>query len=104
MVFAPVSGHNTVEMSERTIQPNDRFFVAAKEGGPFLVIAAEEVRGFQTYQAAEQFAGNLHEQHTGPVTLARVIFKRDGTPYRMKAFPTVYADSSFERARREFGL
>jgi hypothetical protein len=91
-------------MSERTIEPNDRFFLAAMHGGPYLVIAGEEVHGFRTYSTAESFAKNLAHSNPASVIIARVIFKSDGTPYRMKCFPTPFADSSFERARREFGL
>jgi hypothetical protein len=91
-------------MSERIIEPNDRFFLAAIHGGPYLVIADGDVHGFRTYSAAESFAKNLTRANPAKVIIARVIFRSDGTPYRMKCFPTPFADSSFERARREFGL
>ena len=92
-------------MSERLIEPNDRFFLAAIQGGPYLVIADEDVHGFRTYSTAESFAKNLALCNTTSIIIARVIFKSDGaTPYRMKCFPTPFADNSFERARREFGL
>lgn len=91
-------------MPQRAIEPNGQFFAAAIEGGPYLVIAAENVCGFRTYGDAEAFASNQESMSSGPVTLARVCFRDDGTPYRMKPFPTIRADCSFERARREFGL
>jgi hypothetical protein len=91
-------------MSEHAINPNDRLFLAAKTGGPYLVIAGDEVHGFQSYGAAEEFARSLPCKNMAGITIGRAVFKRDGTPYRMKTFPTPFADSSFERARREFGL
>jgi len=90
--------------SERAIKPDDAFFRAAIEGGPYLVIAGSEVRGFPTYSAAEAFAKSLASVHTANVAVARVIFGADGRPRRLKTFATPIADSSFERARREFGL
>ena len=91
-------------MSEQPIQLRDRFYFAALEGGPYLVISPQHVRGFSTYGAAEDFAAQLQSENQGPVSLARAIFRKDGTPCRMKTFPTPSADSAFERARREFGL
>jgi hypothetical protein len=91
-------------MSERAIEPNDPFFVAAIHGGPYLVIVAENVCGFRTYSDAEAFARSQESMNPASVTIARVLFRTDGRPYRLKAFPTTYADNSFERARREFGL
>jgi hypothetical protein len=90
-------------MSERAIEPNDRFFRAATRGGRYLVIATENVCGFKTYNGAEAFARSQLSMGSEPVTIALVRFRADGTPYRMKVFPTTQADS-FERARREFGL
>jgi hypothetical protein len=91
-------------MPESTIEPNERFFLAASHGGPYLVIEANNVSAFQSYTEAEVFARSQESMSAGPVTLARVLFRDGGTPYRIKAFPTTHADCSFERARREFGL
>jgi hypothetical protein len=91
-------------MSDRAIELNDRFFFAAIHGGPYLVIAGDNVCGFRSYGEAEAFARREESLNSASVTLARVYFRADGTPHRLKAFPTTRADSSFERARREFGL
>jgi hypothetical protein len=91
-------------MPESTIEPNERFFLAASHGGPYLVIVAENAFAFRSYPDAEAFASSRESMSAGPVTLARVLFRDNGTPYRIKGFPTTHADCSFERARREFGL
>ncbi len=91
-------------MSERAIERNDPYFFAATHGGPYLVIAQESVWGFQSYSEAEAFAKSQEPTNSKSVTIARVLFRADGTPHRMKLFPTIQADCSFERARREFGL
>jgi hypothetical protein len=92
-------------MSEpRAIEPNEPFFRAAIQGGPYVVIADENVCAFRSYAEAEAFARSQESMNPASVTLARVIFRPDGTPDRLNAFPTTYADCSFERARREFGL
>jgi hypothetical protein len=91
-------------MLEGAIEPNGQLFLAAIQGGPYLVIAEEGVCGFRSYGDAEAFAGSQESVNSAPVTLGRALFKNDGTPYCVKAFPTTRADCSFERARREFGL
>ncbi len=91
-------------MLERALESNDPCFLAATRGGPYLVIAEESAWGFQSYNDAEAFARSQEPLTSKSVTLALVLFKADGTPYRMKVFPSIQADCSFERARREFGL
>jgi hypothetical protein len=91
-------------MSERALESNDPFSLAAIHGGPYLVIVEESAWGFPSYSDAEAFARSQDPMNSKSITLARVLFRPDGTPYRMKVFPTIQADSSFERARREFGL
>lgn len=91
-------------MSERAIESNDPSFRAAIHGGPYLVVADENVWGFQSYSDAESFARSPELVNSKSVSIALALFRADGTPYRMKVFPTIQADCSFERARREFGL
>jgi hypothetical protein len=91
-------------MSGHPVNPSDSAFLAAIQGGPYLVITSESVRGFQSYSDAEAFASRQESMNSTSVTIALVHFKEDGTPDRMTAFPTTHAGCSFERARREFGL
>ena len=91
-------------MSEHPLNPSDPSFLAAIQGGPYLVITSGNVRGFQSYSDAEAFASREESMNSTSVTIALVHFKDDGTPDRMTVFPSTQAGCSFERARREFGL
>lgn len=91
-------------MSEHPLNLNDPSFLAAIQDGPYLVITAGSIRGFQSYTDAEVFANSQASANSTPVTIALVHLKDDGSPDRMTVFPTTPAGCSFERARREFGL
>lgn len=91
-------------MSENGAKSNERLFQAASKGEPYLVIAGEKISAFHAYKDAEAFAISQTSANSTSITIAQVLFKRDGTPFQIKAFPTTHAHDSFERARREFGL
>jgi hypothetical protein len=91
-------------MQPHSIASDERIFMAASQSSSYVVVAADDIFAFPSYREAEAFASRQESAHEGSVTVARVIFKNDGSPYRVKPFPTPYAQCSFERARREFGL
>ena len=60
-------------MRESTIEPNERFFLAASHGGPYLVIVGKNASAFQSYTEAEAFARSRESVSAEPVTLARAF-------------------------------
>lgn len=91
-------------MQQHCTASDEQIFLAASQKSSYGVVAAESVFAFSSYGEAEAFASRQDYVDEGSLTLARVLFKEDGRPYRVKAFPTPIAQCSFERARREFGL